>query len=283
MRRFILLAMFGLVACTTTPTPSEPQTLVDRSTLSVQEILGEGNDHLEAASLLRRARGALICPRTFRAGFFVGGEGGGCVLLGRDAAGSWSSPAFYQVGSGSFGFQAGIQDSQTLLLLMNDRALNALMDSQFKLGADASLAVANVGGSVEAGATTALGADILAFSRSRGLFAGLALEGSVLTAQSEWNRSYYGRDVGARDIVVAMSAHNPGADPLRSALMRYGRGQANTGTSPAAYQTGPAPIAAPSGGSYDGAIPAAPSRSMRPVPANGGVGRTPLPPPPSLR
>jgi lipid-binding SYLF domain-containing protein len=277
MRRLILLAALGLAACTTTPTPSEPQVLVDRSALTVQELLGEGNDRLEAASLLRRARGALICPRTFRAGFFVGGEGGGCVLLGRDAAGSWSSPAFYQVGSGSFGFQAGIQDSQTLLLLMNDRALNALMDSQFKVGADASLAIANVGGSVEAGATTALGADILAFSRSRGLFAGLALEGSVLTAQSEWNRAYYGREVSPRDIVVAMNAHNPGADPLRAALLRFGQGagQGSRGAGAARPASEIEPIASPpSGGAV---IPAAPTRAGR---ATGAVGRQALPPPP---
>lgn len=275
MRRLIFLAALGLAACTTTPTPSEPQTLVDRSALSVQEILGEGHDRLDAASLLRRARGALICPRTFRAGFFVGGEGGGCVLVGRDAAGSWSSPAFYQVGSASFGFQAGLQDSQTLLLLMNDRALNALMDSQFKFGADASLAIANVGGSVEGATTSALGADILAFSRSRGLFAGLALEGSVLTAQSEWNRAYYGRDASARDIVVAMNAHNPGADPLRSALMRFGAGTGQGAVRPVAAPGEIAPVAAPSG-----AIPAAPTRAGRPGPVTGGVGRTPLPPPP---
>ena len=64
--------------------------------------------------------------------------------MGRDAAGSWSSPAFYSLGSGSFGLQAGIQDLQMLMLIMNDRALNAVLDSQFKFGADASLAVANV-------------------------------------------------------------------------------------------------------------------------------------------
>jgi hypothetical protein len=178
---------------------------------------------------------------------------------------------------GSFGFQAGIQDSQTLLLLMNDRALNALMDSQFKVGADASLAIANVGGSVEAGATTALGADILAFSRSRGLFAGLALEGSVLTAQSEWNRAYYGREVSPRDIVVAMNAHNPGADPLRAALLRFGQGagQGSRGAGAARPASEIEPIASPpSGGAV---IPAAPTRAGR---ATGAVGRQALPPPP---
>jgi lipid-binding SYLF domain-containing protein len=213
-----------LTGCNTTPMASDPQVLVDRSALTVQELLGDGNDRLDAANLLRRARAAMICPQTFRAGFFFGGEGGACVLLGRDGAGSWSSPAFYGVGGGSFGFQAGIQDSQTLLLVMSDRALNAVLDSQFRFGADASLAILHLGGSVEAATTANLGADIVAYSRSRGAFAGLALEGSAMSSFSEWNRAYYGREVSGRDIVVAMAVHNPGADPLRAALMRFGQG-----------------------------------------------------------
>src|SRR3954470_18128375 len=224
MRRLMILGLTlaGLAGCAGTPTGGEEQTLVDRATLTVQEVLSEGNDRLNAANMLRRARAAVICPRIFRAGFFFGGEGGGCVMLGRDAAGSWSSPAFYSMGSGSFGLQAGIQDLQILMLVMNDKALNALLDSQMKLGADASLAVATLGGSVSGATTTAVGGDIVAFARARGLFAGLTLEGSVLSARSEWNRNYYRQEIGPREIVVAMRAHNPGADPLRAVLMRFG-------------------------------------------------------------
>jgi SH3 domain-containing YSC84-like protein 1 len=230
------LALATLAGCSGTPGAGEEQALVDRATLSVQEILGEGNDKMNAQRLLRRARAAIVCPRIFRAGFFFGAEGGGCVLLGRDAAGSWSSPAFYTLGSGSFGLQAGIQDLQILMLIMNDKALNAVLDSQMKLGADASLAVASLGGSISGATTAAVGGDIVAFARARGLFAGLTLEGSVLSARSEWNRNYYRQEVGPREIVVAMRAHNPGADPLRAVLMRYGAG----GT-PAAAATAPAP------------------------------------------
>lgn len=239
MRR---LAMLGLVlaslaGCGGAPGVGAEQALVDRSTLSLQEILGEGNDRLNAQRLLRRARAVIICPRIFRAGFFFGGEGGGCVLVGRDAAGSWSSPAFYTLGSGSFGLQAGIQDLQVLMLIMNQRALDAVLDSQLKLGADASVALATYGGSVEGATTAAVGGDIVAFARARGLYAGLTLEGSLLSARSEWNRSYYRQEVGPREIAVAMRVHNPGADPLRAALMRYGS-NAGAGMAPA-----PAPMA----------------------------------------
>jgi lipid-binding SYLF domain-containing protein len=235
----------------------EAQGLVDRSTLTVQELLttGDAGAIEDARRFLRRARAALVCPRIFRAGFILGGEGGGCVLVARDAAGSWSAPAFYGMASGSLGLQIGVQDMQVLMLVMSDRALSALMDSQFKLGADASVAVATVGAGVE-GATAGAGADIMAFARSRGLFAGIALEGSLLTARSELNRAYYGQDVAARQIVVAMQVHNPGADPLRAALMRYG-----------AAEAAPVPQAEP----------AAP-RDAPGAPAAGPVQSTPLPP-----
>ncbi|MDO9710365.1 lipid-binding SYLF domain-containing protein [Paracraurococcus lichenis] len=205
---------------------TEAQALVDRSTLTVQEMLTTGDAAAieDARRFLRRARAAVVCPRIFRAGFILGGEGGACVMVARDGAGSWSSPAFYGMASGSLGLQIGVQDMQVMMLVMSDHALTALMDSQFKLGADASLAVATVGAGVE-GATAGAGADIVAFARARGLFAGIALEGSLLSARSELNRAYYGQEVSARQIVVAMQAHNPGADPLRAALMRFGAAQ----------------------------------------------------------
>ncbi|WP_082012400.1 lipid-binding SYLF domain-containing protein [Belnapia sp. F-4-1] len=272
MRRLMILGMTlaMLTGCAGgVPAGGEEQTLVDRATLSVQEILGEGNDRLKAAQMLHRARAVLVCPRIFRGGFFFGGEGGGCVMVGRDAAGSWSSPAFYSMGSGSFGLQAGIQDLQILMLIMNDRALTALLDSQLKLGADASLAFATFGGSVEGATTAAVGADIVAFARARGLYAGLTLEGTLLSARSEWNRSYYRQEVGPRQIVVAMQVHNPGADPLRAALMRFdGRG-GMAAPGPAAYQQ-PAPA-------YQQPAPGTLGSGPPPV-ASGGVQRAPLPP-----
>jgi len=190
----------------------------------VQEILTQGDPGAaqDAQRMLRRARAVVVCPRIFRAGFFFGGEGGGCVLLGRDAAGSWSSPAFYGLASGSFGLQIGVQDMEVLMLVMSERGLSALMDSQVKIGADVSLALATVGAGLEGATTAAGGADILVLARSRGLFAGIALEGTLLSVRSDSNRNYYGREVGPRQIVLAMEAHNPGADPLRAVLMRYG-------------------------------------------------------------
>ena len=279
MRRRLLglgLALAVLAGCAgRAPRVGEEQELVDRSTLTVNEVFGGGNDHLNASRLLRRARAVLICPRIFKAGFFFGGEGGACVLVGRDAAGSWSSPAFYSLGSGSFGLQAGIQDLQIVMLIMNERALTAILDNQLKLGADASLAVATFGGAVEASTTAAVGADILAFARARGLYAGLTLEGSLLAARSEWNRSYYRQEVSPRQIVVAMQAHNPGADPLRAALMRHGSGGGRAAVAPP-----PAAYPGLEGGAGAGGLPpvAGSTVGSGPMTRGGGVERTALPP-----
>lgn len=203
----------------------DQQTLVDRAALAVQEVMTSGDRAQDAQDFLRRSRGVLVCPRIFRAGFIFGGEGGSCVLVGRDGAGSWSSPAFYRVGAGSVGLQAGIQDAVLVMMVMTDRGLNALMNSQLTFGAEAAVSLATIGGSIQGATTTAAGADIVAISRSRGLFAGMSLQGSVLTYVPEYAQAYYGRDVSARQIVVSMEAHNPGADPLRAMLMRFGTRQ----------------------------------------------------------
>ncbi len=200
----------------------EQQALVDRAALAVQELMTTGDGVQDAQGFLRRARAVMVCPRVFRAGFILGGEGGSCALIGRDGAGSWSSPAFYGLGSGSIGLQVGMQDAAVMMMIMTDRGLQAVMDSQFKVGADASLAFATIGGGIQGGTTAAAGADIVSIARARGLFAGISLQGSILSYRPDWARAYYGRDYSARQVVVSMEAHNPGSDPLRAMLLRYG-------------------------------------------------------------
>ena len=241
MRNLLLGAFIGALALVSgeTRAQSVQQQIVDRATLSVQDLLASSDAPTEAQRLLQRSRAVMVCPRQFRAGFIFGGEGGDCVLVARDGGGSWSSPAFYTMGSGSVGFQVGVQDSQVMLIIMTDRGLNAILDSQFRIGGDASLAFATLGVGVGAATTTAVGADIVSFSRTRGLFAGLSLEGSMLSFRNTFNREYYGREVSARGLVISMEAHNPGADPLRAVLMRY------SGQGPAQAQASPAPAAAP--------------------------------------
>jgi SH3 domain-containing YSC84-like protein 1 len=253
MIRLLLLAALALLPLAA-QAQMEQQTVVDRATLAVQEIM-RGSGGSDPQSLLKRARGAMICPQVFRAAFIFGGSGGDCVLVARDGAGSWSYPAFYGIGNISAGFQAGIQDSEVLMLILTQKGLAAVMDSQFKFGADASIAIASIGAGVEGATTAGLGADIVVAAKTRGLFAGISLQGSMMTTRTEWNRLYYGRDLAARQIVIDVEVRNPGADPLREVLTRYGsRGPAVT----SAQINAPPPPAAGPMPSSNGPVPLAP-------------------------
>ncbi len=235
MVRIVLLAVLTLLPLAA-HAQSDQQQLVDRATLAAQQMLND-RDGRDAQYVLKRARAVMICPQVFKAGFLLGGQGGSCVLVARDGAGSWSAPAFYGLGGGSIGFQAGIQDAEVMLLIMSDRGLNAVMDSQFKLGADASATFVDLGGGIEGATTAALSADIVGFTRARGLYAGISLSGSLMSSKSDWNQAYYGRPVAAQQIVLGMEATNPAADPLRQVLIQFGQ-QAEAAAPPAL----PAPV-----------------------------------------
>lgn len=245
MRRLLLaVAALLLAAPGLARAQGEEQTLVDRATLSLQEMMTT-NVSQDPATMLRRARAAMICPRVFKAGFFFGGAGGSCVLLARAGNGTWSYPAFYGIASGSFGLQIGVEDSSIVMMIMTSRGLNAVLDSQFKLGVGAGLAIATIGAGVQGSTTAAAGADIVAFALSRGVFGGVSLEGSIMTVRSEWNQAYYGQPFSSRQIVIQMLGRNPGADPLREVLTRYGSRPAPV-SAPPAYPPrqgyGPAPV-----------------------------------------
>ena len=232
-----VLALCAVLACPVLPAlaQQEQQQLVDRAALAAQDMLNDRNG-TDAQSVLRRARAVMICPQIFRAGFLIGGQGGSCVLVGRAGGGSWSAPAFYGMGGGSIGFQAGVQDAEVMLIIMNDKGLTAVLDSQFKLGADATATFIDLGGGVEGATTAALRADIVGFTRARGLFAGISLGGTLMNTKSDWNQAYYGKAVAAQQIVVGVEVSNPGADPLREVLSRYG-----TAVTPAAAPALPPP------------------------------------------
>ncbi|MBR0648449.1 lipid-binding SYLF domain-containing protein [Roseomonas terrae] len=253
---------------------AEQQSLVDRATLSLQEILDIGDMSADARSMLGRSRAAMICPRVFRAGFIIGGQGGDCVLVARDGNGSWSSPSFFTMGGGSIGFQIGVQDAQVLMLIMNEKALDAVLNHNFKFGADAGVALGTLGRGISGSTTTAVGGDIVTIARARGLFAGVSLDGAYLDPRTEWNRAYFGRDATARQVVVEMAAHNPGSDPLRAALMRLSEAPAAGGA--------PMQAAAPQGAAPQGA--ALPREVITPAPGNTATPRVQsenLPMPPS--
>lgn len=200
--------------------PGTQQQMVDSSTLALESMMGAA-DGQQIQSVLRKARAVVICPDIFRAGFILGGEGGDCLMAARAAGGSWSNPAFYTLGSGSFGFQVGVQSAQVLMMVMTTGGLNALINSQFKFGADAGLTIATIGANANGSMSAALDADIITISKTEGLYGGISLAGSVLSNDAGAEQSYYGQGLDSRNIVIQMQGSNPGTGPLRQTLARF--------------------------------------------------------------
>jgi len=166
---------------------------------------------------LKDAKGLLIVPDLLRAGFILGGSGGSGVLVARDEkTGDWSQPAFYTLGSVTFGLQIGGESAEVIMLIRTQKALDALFTTEFKLGGAASVAAGPVG----TGATSAVTADIVSFSKSKGLFAGLNLEGSVVKVSDDSNKAYYSMPASPTDIIVKKTVSNPGSANLRAELKK---------------------------------------------------------------
>ena len=161
---------------------------------------------------MNRAKAVMIAPELVKAGFIFGGSGGRAVVLARDAkSGKWVGPAFYTMATASVGFQAGISVSEAVTLVMTEKGLNSLLATSVKLGGDASVAAGPVG----AGAKSDVVADFITFSRSKGVYGGLNLDGTVINITNDWNEIYYQKKgILPPDILVRMSAHNKGADKL---------------------------------------------------------------------
>jgi len=157
-----------------------------------------------------RVKGVFIIPEQIKGAFMIGASGGSGVMLAHRKDGAWSDPGFYTMGSLSFGFQAGGDVSEIVLLVMTDKGLDAFKNTSVKLGADVSVAAGPVG----AGAKAAT-ADVLAFSRQKGLYGGVSVEGALITARDEWNTNYYGKPVTPSQLLFTRAPSNPNAEPLR--------------------------------------------------------------------
>lgn len=159
------------------------------------------------------AKAMVIIPKSLRGGFIVGASGGNAVMIARNEDGSWSEPTFFTVGSISFGFQAGFEGSETILLVMTQRGMEHLLSTTVKLGADLSLAAGPIGAGAKAQTV-----DVLAFSRSRGLYGGVSLEGALLKSRSSWNSDYYNANVSPADIIYREKVSNPQSAVLQNAV-----------------------------------------------------------------
>jgi lipid-binding SYLF domain-containing protein len=150
--------------------------------------------------LLDRAHCVAVFPSVKKGGFVVGGQFGRGLISCRKTAG-WSAPAYFTIGGGSFGLQIGAQAVDLVLLIMNEDGVNGLLKSKFEIGAGAAATAGPVGRNVSASTDATLNAQVLSYSRSKGVFAGLELKGSVIKEDEDANKDVYGRAVSARDLL----------------------------------------------------------------------------------
>jgi SH3 domain-containing YSC84-like protein 1 len=212
-RKFALLLgwlAFLLAGCASAPTQDETRVRVDEATKTLSDFMRDPQMHW-LQQHIHEAKAVMISPQILQAGFIVGGSGGPVLVIARNRSGSgWNGPAFYHIASGSIGLQAGAQSTEMVALVMTDKALNSLLSTSFKLGADVSIAAGPVG----AGAGTPITADIVTYTRNKGLYGGLNLDGTAITLDDERNKAFYGHATTPVEILIERSATNPYGDRL---------------------------------------------------------------------
>jgi SH3 domain-containing YSC84-like protein 1 len=209
-RAALLLAVVAASLPSASLAQADQRKLVSTATLTLSGFLNDP-DMPWLRNNFKRAKAVLIAPQITRAGFIIGGSGGRALVLARNPkTGKWSGPAFYVLVTGSVGFQAGVSVSETVSLVMTAKGLDSLLSNSFKMGGDVSVAAGPIG----TGAKSDLVADFISFSRSKGIYGGLNLDGTVASTSDEWNRIYYGRAVTVTDILYRESARNKQANEL---------------------------------------------------------------------
>lgn len=209
LRPIVVVALLSVSALTAaqSPSASEEEARLREAVMVVHEVM-KGSDTAIPDSILRRAEGIAVFPGTLKAGFIFGGQRGRGVLSGRTEKG-WSPPTFMTITGGSFGLQAGGQATDIVFVIMNRRGLENFIRNQFKFGADASAAAGPVGRDVQAGTDLQMRAEILSYSRARGLFAGVTVNGSTVRTDVDANYRFYDTRFNSTQIVVGGLAGSP--------------------------------------------------------------------------
>jgi SH3 domain-containing YSC84-like protein 1 len=202
MKYYLIAALCLCFAILSFAEDKEDQRLQDSYTV-LKEILATPDNGIPR-DLLDKSECVIVFPSVKKAAFVVGASYGRGVITcrsGQDLRGPWSTPAMFALEGGSVGFQIGGQATDFVLLVMNEAGANSVMSSKVKLGADASVAAGPVGRATSAETDVVMKAEILSWSRSRGVFAGISLEGSTLRSDNGANKAVYGKDLTAREIV----------------------------------------------------------------------------------
>jgi lipid-binding SYLF domain-containing protein len=193
---------------------AEQQRLVEKARLTLLAFAADPGLQAALREWSPETRALFIVPQFLRGAFVFGGAGGSGLLLVRDEkTGNWGDPVFYTIGSASFGLQVGGDVSEIVLLVRTIKGLEEFYRSDFKLGANAGMAAGPVG---KGASVHGLAADIIAYARKKGVFAGIAINGAFVAVADEANEAYYGRPVRPTDVAIKQSAYNPRSLDLRN-------------------------------------------------------------------
>jgi lipid-binding SYLF domain-containing protein len=179
---------------------SEEVELVQKSMEVLRDLTKVPEDGIPR-ELLARAEGIVVIPSLVKGGFIVGGKHGKGLISAKSASGEWSAPAVVKMTGGSIGWQIGVESVDLVLLVMNKKGIDQMLQDKFQIGGDLSVAAGPVGRNAAAATNAQANAGLLAYSRAKGLFAGATLEGSALHADGDDNEALYGREIGVKEIV----------------------------------------------------------------------------------
>lgn len=197
-----------------------------REAATVLNEMMNAPDQAIPKTVLERAQAIAVFPSTLKGGFIIGGHHGDGIISVRNEKdpGWWSAPAFLNLTGGSFGLQIGAESVDVILVVMNRRGVEKLLGNNFKIGADAAVAAGPVGRDAEVATDIQLRAEILSYSRARGLFAGVSLKGTVIDSDDDSNKVLYGQPYKPREIVLENKAGwVSGTEPWQEALRQHAR------------------------------------------------------------
>jgi lipid-binding SYLF domain-containing protein len=213
----LLAASFGAAGI---PAAESPASRLHEADEVLTEIMSAPDKGIPQ-DLLGKAQCIVIVPGVKKAAFIIGGKYGRGFILCRNTGSGWSAPAGVIVEGGSFGFQIGGQETDAVMLVMTRRGAEKLMSSKFTLGGDASVAAGPVGRTSSADTDLKFQAEILTYSRARGVFAGLSLNGATLRPDNDANRELYGKELPSQEIAMGKTVPPAAAAQLRSHLSKY--------------------------------------------------------------
>jgi len=208
----IAIVVLSLLAVLSMPVAfaGETENQRARDAVAVLDEIMRAPDKAIPQRLLREAHAIAVIPNVVKAGLVLGGRAGKGLISVRSSDGTWSQPSFIKLGGASVGFQAGVQATDVVLVFRSQRGVESIVNGKFTLGADAAVAAGPIGRTAQASTDGELKAEIYSYSRSRGLFAGVALDGAVLAIDHRANQAAYGRNSTPRAIFEGRTDSAPG-------------------------------------------------------------------------